>query len=81
MCGIAGFVGKEKNMKKIVKGMTDRIRHRGPDGEGFFVRGDVALAQRRLSIIDIEGGRQPMFSKDENLVVVYNGENLQLSRN
>ncbi len=74
MCGIAGFVGKEKNMKKIVKGMTDRIRHRGPDGEGFFVRGDVALAQRRLSIIDIEGGRQPMFSKDENLVVVYNGE-------
>ena len=74
MCGIAGFVGKEKNMKKIVKGMTDRIRHRGPDGEGFFARGDVALAQRRLSIIDIEGGRQPMFSKDENLVVVYNGE-------
>ena len=74
MCGITGFVGKEKNMKKIVKGMTDRIRHRGPDGEGFFVRGDVALAQRRLSIIDIEGGRQPMFSKDENLVVVYNGE-------
>ena len=74
MCGIAGFVGKEKNMKKILKGMTDRIKHRGPDAEGFFVRDGVALGQRRLSIIDIEGGRQPMFSHDGNLVVVFNGE-------
>ena len=74
MCGIAGFVGKEKNMKKVLKGMTDRIKHRGPDAEGFFVRGNVALGQRRLSIIDIEGGKQPMFSKDGNLVVVFNGE-------
>ena len=74
MCGIAGFVGKEKNMKKTLKNMTDRIKHRGPDAEGFFVRGNVALGQRRLSIIDISGGKQPMFSKDENLVVVFNGE-------
>ena len=74
MCGIAGFVGKEKNMKKVLKGMTDRIKHRGPDAEGFFVRDGVALGQRRLSIIDIEGGKQPMFSHDGNLVVVFNGE-------
>ena len=74
MCGIAGFVGKEKNMKKILKGMTDRIKHRGPDAEGFFVRDEVALGQRRLSIIDIEGGKQPMFSHDGNFVVVFNGE-------
>ncbi len=74
MCGIAGFIGKEKNMKKTLKKMTDRIKHRGPDAEGFFVRGNVALGQRRLSIIDIEGGLQPMFSKDGNYVVVFNGE-------
>ena len=54
--------------------MTDRIAHRGPDAEGFYVSGNVHLGQRRLSIIDIEGGRQPMFSTDEKLVVVFNGE-------
>ncbi len=74
MCGIAGFIGKDKNKKKILKSMCDRIAHRGPDAEGFYVKGDVALGQRRLSIIDLEGGKQPMFSKDEKLVVVFNGE-------
>ena len=74
MCGIAGFVGKVKNPKKVLKQMTDRIIHRGPDAEGFFIKDDVALGQRRLSIIDIEGGKQPMFSEDGSLVVVFNGE-------
>lgn len=74
MCGIAGFIGESKNAKKLLKQMTDRIAHRGPDAEGFFVEDNVALGQRRLSIIDIEGGRQPMISNDENLVVVFNGE-------
>ena len=74
MCGIAGFIGKEKDMQKTLKKMTDRIEHRGPDAEGFFVLDDVALGQRRLSIIDIEGGKQPMFSKDGRYVVVFNGE-------
>jgi len=74
MCGIVGFIGKEKNKKKILTKMMERIKHRGPDGEGTFLKGDVALGQKRLSIIDIEGGRQPMFSVDENLVVVFNGE-------
>ncbi len=74
MCGIAGFIGNVKNKKKVLKAMTDRIEHRGPDAEGFYVHGNVALGQRRLSIIDIEGGRQPMFSVDESLVVVFNGE-------
>ena len=74
MCGIAGFVGKEKNMKKILKGMTDRIKHRGPDGEGYFFDGDIALAHRRLSIIDLSTGNQPMFNEDETVVTVYNGE-------
>ncbi len=74
MCGIAGFIGKDKDKKKILKNMCDRIKHRGPDAQGYYVKGDVALGQRRLSIIDIEGGKQPMFSKDEKLVVVFNGE-------
>ena len=74
MCGIAGFIGKEKDMQKTLKKMTDRIEHRGPNAEGFFVLDDVALGQRRLSIIDIEGGKQPMFSKDGRYVVVFNGE-------
>lgn len=74
MCGIAGFIGKDKNKKKIIKAMCDRIAHRGPDAEGFYVKGDVALGQRRLSIIDLEGGKQPMFSEDGKLVIVFNGE-------
>lgn len=74
MCGIVGFIGKDKNKKKILKAMCDRIAHRGPDAEGFYVKGDVALGQRRLSIIDLEGGKQPMFSEDGKLVIVFNGE-------
>ncbi len=74
MCGIAGFIGKEKNKKEILKNMTDRIAHRGPDAEGAYIKGDVALGQRRLSIIDLANGRQPMFSSDNNLVIVFNGE-------
>ena len=74
MCGIAGFIGKDKDKKKILNNMCDRIKHRGPDAQGYYVKGDVALGQRRLSIIDIEGGKQPMYSKEEKLVEVFNGE-------
>lgn len=76
MCGIAGFVNKDNkdNKKIIIKNMADRIIHRGPDGEGYYVDENVALGHRRLSIIDIEGGAQPMYSPDNNIVVVFNGE-------
>ena len=76
MCGIAGFSDKRDQQEKeeILKGMMGRIAHRGPDGEGSFFDEGVALGQRRLSIIDLEGGRQPMFNEDGSLVVVYNGE-------
>ena len=74
MCGIAGFVGKVKNKDEVLKKMCDRIIHRGPDGEGYYTDNDVALGHRRLSIIDIENGKQPMNSLDNNLVVVFNGE-------
>ena len=53
MCGIAGIVTKRENKKEIIEAMSKRIEHRGPDGEGYFFDGDVALAHRRLSIIDL----------------------------
>ena len=74
MCGIVGFVGARDNAQEILQAMMDRIAHRGPDGQGQFLEGPVALGQRRLSIIDLEGGRQPMYNEDESLVVVFNGE-------
>ncbi len=60
--------------KEDLKRMTDSILHRGPDGEGFFVSGNVHLGVRRLAIIDLAGGNQPLFNEDHTIVVVYNGE-------
>ena len=77
MCGITGFVSAKHELeeaKKTLKAMADLIAHRGPDGEGFYVDEQAALGHRRLSIIDLEGGSQPMFNEDKNLVTVFNGE-------
>ena len=75
MCGIAGFIKKDVNNKKaIIKDMADRIKHRGPDGEGYYVDEYIALAHRRLSIIDLSTGSQPMYNEDKSLVVIFNGE-------
>lgn len=74
MCGITGFVSKIDNKETIIKKMCERIIHRGPDGEGYYVDDDIALGHRRLSIIDLEGGKQPMTSVDNRYVVVFNGE-------
>lgn len=74
MCGIVGFTGDIKHKNKIIKQMTDCIIHRGPDGEGFYIDESISLGHRRLSIIDIDGGHQPMSSSDESIVVVFNGE-------
>lgn len=73
MCGIAGYI-KENPNKDILKKMTDRIAHRGPDSEGFYVDSSAALGHRRLSIIDLEGGKQPIYNSDKSKVIVYNGE-------
>ena len=74
MCGFVGFVDRSKNKKKIVKDMADKIIHRGPDSDGYYVDEDVALGFRRLSIIDLEGGTQPIYNEDNSRVIVFNGE-------
>ncbi|MDD4850126.1 MAG: asparagine synthase (glutamine-hydrolyzing) [Gemmiger sp.] len=74
MCGIVGFVGARADMEAVLQGMMDAIAHRGPDGQGKFIEGPVALGHRRLSIIDLEGGKQPMFNEDGSLVAIFNGE-------
>src|SRR5690348_11998019 len=78
MCGIAGFVNKQTRTfdENLLHRMAGVIEHRGPDGEGFFAdkeRG-IGLANRRLSIIDIEGGAQPMSNDDQSIWITYNGE-------
>jgi asparagine synthase (glutamine-hydrolysing) len=76
MCGIAGFISLEPDppRESTLRRMTSVLNHRGPDGDGHFIDGFAALGHRRLSIIDLGGGRQPMFNEDENLAIVYNGE-------
>ena len=74
MCGIVGFVGSEDNKGERIKKMTDRMVHRGPDQEGYYIDEMIALGHRRLSIIDLENGTQPMFNQDKSLVVIFNGE-------
>ena len=73
MCGICGIIRKGDN-KDIIKKMNDRIIHRGPDGEGYYIDGDVAFGHRRLSIIDLSTGDQPIYNEDNSVVTVYNGE-------
>ena len=76
MCGFVGFMDKlnQEEKRKNIKIMADRIIHRGPDEEGYFVNDEVALGHRRLSIIDLSSGGQPMYNEDGSIVVVYNGE-------
>lgn len=74
MCGIAGIIN-HSNSSVVIQKMTDRLKHRGPDAEGFFINPNMALGHRRLSIIDLsDKGSQPMFSTDKRFVLVFNGE-------
>ena len=74
MCGFTGFTNYIKDDGTILEKMMDRIVHRGPDSAGKFIDEDVALGFRRLSIIDLAEGDQPMFNEDKSLVLVFNGE-------
>jgi len=75
MCGIAGFYLREREASlSTVRTMCDQIRHRGPDDEGYHVEGGCAIGMRRLSIIDLSTGHQPMGNEDQSVWVVFNGE-------
>ncbi len=77
MCGITGVLYADLHRtpdKAVLKAMGDAIAHRGPDGEGFFKANNVGLVHRRLAIIDLAGGNQPIANEDESVQVVFNGE-------
>ena len=73
MCGICGYAGMARD-ERLLGAMTGRLRHRGPDDEGLFMHERVGLGMRRLSIIDVSGGRQPIFNERRSVAVVANGE-------
>jgi asparagine synthase (glutamine-hydrolysing) len=78
MCGIVGFHTEHKkdrdDLYRRIYNMTSCLKHRGPDGEGFYVGDNVALGHRRLSIIDLATGQQPIFNEDKSKCVIFNGE-------
>lgn len=75
MCGICGFLSLRGSLpQSLLQGMNDAIRRRGPDGEGLFYEPPVGLAMRRLAIIDLAGGDQPVYNEDRSVAVVFNGE-------
>ena len=76
MCGICGLIhfdGKPVT-RELLAGMNNRLKHRGPDGVGFFIEGAVGLAMRRLKIIDIAGSDQPLYNEDRSIGLIFNGE-------
>jgi asparagine synthase (glutamine-hydrolysing) len=72
MCGIVGVAGLEH--PRLIRRMADAVAHRGPDGEGYFVGDGISLGMRRLSIIDLAGSHQPIWSEDRRVLTVFNGE-------
>ncbi|HXM34022.1 MAG TPA: asparagine synthase (glutamine-hydrolyzing) [Pyrinomonadaceae bacterium] len=76
MCGIAGIVRNDRNDvdQSLVRQMCDAIRHRGPDDDGFYFQGPVGLGMRRLAIIDLKSGKQPIHNADLTAWIVFNGE-------
>lgn len=76
MCGFVGFIGggDMQGNRTVLENMTDTIQHRGPDDADYYMDGSISLGFRRLSIIDLEGGRQPILNEDESKVLIFNGE-------
>ena len=74
MCGICGFTGKLENADEVIRRMTGLITHRGPDSDGFYQDERIHMGFRRLSIIDLQAGDQPVYNEDRTLVLNFNGE-------
>jgi asparagine synthase (glutamine-hydrolysing) len=82
MCGFIGYIGKIDNNKEVLSNMLSNISHRGPDSEDSYSDDSISLGFRRLSIIDLQGGSQPIYNEDRTKVLVFNGEiyNFQVLR-
>ena len=74
ICGIVNLIESDPVDRMTIERMTDALAHRGPDDAGYFVKGQAGLGHRRLSIIDLSGGKQPMFNEDRSAAIVFNGE-------
>ncbi|HEX3017275.1 MAG TPA: asparagine synthase (glutamine-hydrolyzing) [Caproicibacter sp.] len=74
MCGLVGFFGEVIDRDEVIKTMTDRITHRGPDSCGIYTDDSISMGFRRLSIIDLNQGDQPIYNEDKSLVLMFNGE-------
>ena len=74
MCGFCGFIGKQQGKEVILKKMMDKIIYRGPDSSGMYTDTDIGLGFRRLSIIDLSDGAQPIYNEDKTKVILFNGE-------
>ncbi len=74
MCGICGFTGQVVDRDNVIRNMTEVITHRGPDSDGFFTDDYISMGFRRLSIIDLDAGHQPIYNEDKTLVLTFNGE-------
>ncbi|HIZ54451.1 MAG TPA: asparagine synthase (glutamine-hydrolyzing) [Candidatus Enterococcus avicola] len=74
MCGIVGFISSQQQKETVIEAMMERIVHRGPNSAGKYVDDQIALGFRRLSIVDLEGGSQPIYNEDRSKVIIFNGE-------
>ena len=77
MCGITGILNMDKNMQvdlALLRNMNNTLIHRGPDHEGYFTYKNIGFGHKRLEIIDLDSGSQPMYSSDKNIIIVFNGE-------
>ena len=74
MCGFCGFSGELVDREQYLRQMTEKITHRGPDSDGYFMDDMMAMGFRRLSIIDLEAASQPLYNEDKSLVLMFNGE-------
>ncbi len=74
MCGICGFTGQLVDREEYLRQMTEKITHRGPDADGYYLDDTLAMGFRRLSIIDLEAAQQPLYNEDKTLALMFNGE-------
>lgn len=74
MCGICGFTGEIVDQGSIIHNMAEVITHRGPDSDGYYTDNNIAMGFRRLSIIDLDAGHQPIYNEDKSMVLTFNGE-------